>query len=152
MERSSQRVTCQGRVADVTLSNCSVERFRNACELDSLFTLGLVQLYEHEREAERSQQGIRKRTGDLGRFATGRERGQRRDAEQTVETGAKSGNFVRQFNWRSHVTPEGGRAGASQSRSVAIAVRSRMLINASPEITRGDGYRSPRLRGAARRR
>ena len=94
-------------------------------QLDRLFTLGLVQPYQHEREAERSQQGVRKWTGDLGWFATGRERGQRRDAEQTVQTGAKSGNFVRQFNWRSHVTPEGGRAGASQSRSSAIAVRSR---------------------------
>jgi hypothetical protein len=58
---------------------------------------GLVHLYEHEREAERFEQSIRKRTDDLGRFATGRERGQRRDAEQTVQTGAKSGSFVRQF-------------------------------------------------------
>ena len=98
MERSAQRVTCQGRPADVTLLNCSMERVCNACELDRLFMFGLVHLYEHEREAERFEQSIRKRTDDLGRFATGRERGQRRDAEQTVQTGAKSRNFVRQFS------------------------------------------------------
>jgi hypothetical protein len=77
------------------LSNCSAERFCDACDLDRLFTAGLVQLYEHEGEAERSKQGVRQRADDLGRFATGRQRGQRRDADQMVQTGAKSGNFVR---------------------------------------------------------
>ena len=54
--------------------------------------------HKHEREAERSQEGIRERTTDLRRFATGRDRGHRRDAEQIAQTRTKSGNFVRQFN------------------------------------------------------
>ena len=137
MERSTQRVTSQGRVADVMLSNCSAERFCNACDLDRLSTVGLVQPYEHEGEAERSQQGVRKRTDDLGRFATGRQRGQRRDADQMVQTGAKSGNFVRQFNWRSHVTPEGGRAGPA-----SLAVRP-LLSGAAPEGRRTDFAAAP---------
>src|SRR6476620_2975758 len=141
------------------LSNCSAERFCDACDLDRLFTVGLVQPYEHEGEAERSEQSIRKRTDNVARFATGRDRGQRRDADQMVQTGAKSGNFVGKLNWSAHITPERGRAGASQSRCSARAVRSRaigakngvrgstpprisiagvriMPINASPDIRR----------------
>jgi len=98
MERSAQRVTCQGRLADVTLSNCSVERFCNACKLDRLFTLGLFQPNEHEREAERAQQSVRKRPDDLKRLATVPERRQRGDAEQALQTGTKSGNFVARFD------------------------------------------------------
>ena len=50
------------------LSNCSVEGFCNACQLDRLFTVGFVQPYEHEGEAERSQQSVRKSTDDLERL------------------------------------------------------------------------------------
>ena len=79
------------------LSNCSAERFCNACELDRLFTVGLVQPYEHEGEAERSQQSVRKSTDDLERLATVPEPRHRCDADQAFQTGTKSGNFVRQF-------------------------------------------------------
>ena len=109
------------------LSNCSAERFSNACDLDRLFTVGLVQPYEHEGEAERSKQGVRQRADDLGRFATGRQRGQGRDADQTVQTGAKPGNFVREFNWHSHMTPESGARGPA-----SLAVRL-VLSEAAPE-------------------
>ena len=74
-----------------------------------------------------------KRTNDLGRFATGRERGQRRDAEQTAQTGTKSGNLRPPIQLtRSRHTGK-RRAGTSQSGRSCIAVRGQP--NASSDST-----------------
>jgi hypothetical protein len=84
------------------------------------------------RRAERSKQGVRQRADDLGRFATGRQRGQRRDADQWFRQ-ARS-RALRPPIDGAVIAPEGV-AREPASRRSCIAVR------AHPSVSNSTGNR-----------